>query len=293
MKKEKILATVMSCAIIAVSAGCGANKTASTTAAETTTTTAAETTTTSAETTTTTESETTDEENPMEMTAPLFGRGVWEVYDGDKLDSYYVFYDETSGVIIGAEYIEYVPFTCEQNGTEIMFHLGGADNNTPAVFDLGDATGTFTFGESEKAYRFAALDTDVDEFLKTNTAAIAAAQAAEEANPMEMTAPLFGRGVWEVYDGDMLDSYYVFYDETSGMTVSTDYVKMVPFTCEQNGTEIMFHLGGPDDNTPAVFDLGDATGTFTFGDTEKVYRFAALDTDVDEFIETHGSVRAN
>ena len=72
MKKEKILATVMSCAIIAVSAGCGANKTASTTAAETTTTTAAETTTTSAETTTTTESETTDEENPMEMTAPLY-----------------------------------------------------------------------------------------------------------------------------------------------------------------------------------------------------------------------------
>jgi hypothetical protein len=168
MKKEKILATVMSCAIIAVSAGCGANKTASTTAAETTTTTAAETTTTSAETTTTTESETTDEENPMEMTASLFGRGVWEVYDGDMLDSYYVFYDETSGMTVSTDYVKMVPFTCEQNGTEIMFHLGGPDDNTPAVFDLGDATGTFTFGDTEKVYRFAALDTDVDEFIETH-----------------------------------------------------------------------------------------------------------------------------
>jgi hypothetical protein len=177
MKKTKILAAVMVCAMTAAAAGCGGNNTASTTtaaaattttAAETTTTTAAETTAETTEETTTTEAETTAEEAPMEMTAPLFSRGVWETYDGDILDSYFVFYDETSGMIIGVEHIEQVPFTCEQNGAEIMFHLGSDDNNTPAVFDLGDVTGTFQFSEDQKVYRFAALDTDVNEFLETH-----------------------------------------------------------------------------------------------------------------------------
>ncbi|MBR5089179.1 MAG: hypothetical protein IK093_07110, partial [Ruminiclostridium sp.] len=264
---RKTLTAVILCTLIAAAASCGGNTASTTTtAAQTTTTTAAETTTTAAtttaaETTTPTEETTAEEEeeNPMELTGALFTSGVWEAYVDDELDSYFVFYDETSGAIIDVEAQQGTEFTCEQNGAEIVFYLGGGLIEVPAEFDLGDAEGTFHFETGDKVFQFEATD-------ETDPEAFAAEYLSGEG---EAPAALFPAGVWSAtYEGE-LEGYYVFFDETNGTYIDAEMKAGTPFTCEQNGYEVLFDYGNGY-TVQAEFAPGDAQGTFHYESIDKV-----------------------
>ncbi len=288
MKNKKILTAVLICALVAAAASCGGNNnaatttaaetttTAATTTAETTTTTAA-TTTTEATTTTTAASEEEEEEEEAESDV-LFTRGVYASYVGETLDSYFVFYNETEGNVQKADGMGGVAFSCEQNGNEIMFHFGAVDNETLATFEDDGVTGTFDYGEYTETYTFELVeDADPDTFEVTN-----------DDGGMDSIGGLFHKGVWGAYEGDTLDSYFVFADETSGVIMKADGMSAVPFSCEQNGFDILFHIGSADNETYATFSTGDNTGTFDYGDGNvEVYYFEALpDEDPDAYLNS-------
>ena len=96
---------------------------------------------------------------------------------------------------------------------------------------------------------------------------------------------LFGKGVWSASIDGVIDTYFVFYDAENGRTERADGTGGVPFTCEQNGWDIVFHFGSADDVTNAVFSEGDNTGTFDYGDGNTiVYTFELVaDADADTF----------
>ena len=275
MKRKTLVTIAAVCAAFAVFAGCNGSNAASTstTANSAAVTTAVETTTGMSDSGT---------ENG-DVAGNLFFKGVWlahkDSHDGEPVQ-YFVFNDETSGHTDRVDGTGGVSFSCEQNGTEIMFHFGSADDNTKATFDLGDSTGTFDYGDGNVVtYAFEYMpDLDPDTFET----------AGEDQGDMGVTAPLFENGVWlahkDSHDGEPVQ-YFVFNDETSGHTDRVDGTGGVSFSCEQNGTEIMFHFGSADDNTKATFDLGDSTGTFDYGDGNVVtYAFEYMpDLDPDTF----------
>ena len=105
----------------------------------------------------------------------------------------------------------------------------------------------------------------------------------EEIDEMQFTN-LFEKGVWSASIDGKIDTYFVFYDESNGRTERADGTGGVPFTCEQNGWDIVFHFGSADDVTNATFSEGDNTGTFDYGDKTVVYTFEAVaDADADTF----------
>ncbi|MCR5150142.1 MAG: hypothetical protein K6B52_02825 [Clostridiales bacterium] len=89
-----------------------------------------------------------------EETANLFQKGVWSASIDGKIDTYFVFYDEFSGRTERADGTGGVGFTCEQNGWDIVFHFGSADDVTNATFSEGDNTGTFDYGDRTVTYTF-------------------------------------------------------------------------------------------------------------------------------------------
>ena len=123
----------------------------------------------------------------------------------------------------------------------------------------------------------------------STTSAPAATNAAQPAettvDEMAMTGNLFKKGVWAAKKDGTIASYFIFTDESNGRMEDADGMGGVPFTCEQNGIEVMFHFGDPDDNTKATFSLGDTTGVFDYGEGNTVtYEFMYLpDADADTF----------
>ena len=204
----------------------------------------------------------------------IFNKGVWAASKDGKVDTYFVFYDEMNGTTLKADGMGGTPFTCEQNGLNVLFHFGSADDNTPAVFKAGDAEGTFDYGDGNTVtYSFEYLpDADPDTF-----------EVPEGVN-FEGTA-IFTKGVWAASKDGSVDTYFVFYDEANGTTMKADGMGGTPFTCEQDGLNITFHFGSADDNTTAVFKEGDAEGTFDYGDGNVItYTFNALaKADPDKF----------
>ena len=289
MKTRTTLTAIVVCAMIAAAAGCGGNT------ASTTTTTAAQTTTSEAETTAAETSTTPDwskleeisavessitENDATTVNASLFSVGVWKAMDGDKLDSYLAFFDESRGCIIDAEEGLGTTFTCEQNGTEVSFDLG---NNyiLKADFSLGDAQGVFHFESGDKTLSIEYMDgTDPWELV------------GEYGTVPTVESPVFTKGVYEarLVEGgeEKLDSYFVFLDETHGRIIDIDDGATTEFTCEQNGTFILFLLGGSAD-VRASMNTSELSGTFNFGDTEKNYGFSLLDADPEEFLASYGA----
>ena len=112
--------------------------------------------------------------------------------------------------------------------------------------------------------------------------------------PPESTAPveqnaeasgsLFSKGVWSASIDGNIDTYFVFADEVKGHTEKADGTGGVPFTCEQNELEVVFHFGSSDDVTEATFSTADNTGTFQYDDKTVVYTFAYVpEADPDNF----------
>ena len=68
--------------------------------------------------------------------------------------------------------------------------------------------------------------------------------------------PNLSGAVYAAYKGDNLynvSSYYIFEDETSGSTETTDGISGLPFTYELSGENIVFHFASADDNSEAKF----------------------------------------
>ncbi len=84
----------------------------------------------------------------------LFDKGVWSASIDGKIDTYFIFADQTSGRTERADGTGGTPFTCEQKGTEATFHFGSADDVTKATFSLGENTGTFQYGDKTVTYFF-------------------------------------------------------------------------------------------------------------------------------------------
>ena len=69
--------------------------------------------------------------------APILAGGVYAAYKGEDLynvDSYYIFENETSGSTQTPDGLSGLPFTYEQNGEDIVFHFGSADDTSEAKF---------------------------------------------------------------------------------------------------------------------------------------------------------------
>lgn len=97
-----------------------------------------------------------DEEDPV-TPDKLFTRGVWSASVDGKIDTYFIFDDESNGHTERADGTGGVPFTCEQNAYNVTFHFGSADDVTEAKFSTGDNTGTFNYGDREVTYYFEAV----------------------------------------------------------------------------------------------------------------------------------------
>ena len=208
-----------------------------------------------------------------ESTTPayVFSKGVWLLTSESGAGTYYIFDDEKGGHTERDDGTGGVPFSCEQDGWNITFHFGGPDDTTKAVCSEGDASITFTYEDgTTKTYTVSYMDgTDPDTFTVDESAA----------------AYTFSKGVWAFTSVSGEDTYYIFYDENSGHTERADGTGGVPFSCEQDGLNITFHFGGPDDTTKAVCSEGDANITFTYDDgTTKIYTVSYIDgADPDTF----------
>ncbi len=88
----------------------------------------------------------------------LFTKGVWSASIDGKIDTYFVFDDESNGHTERADGTGGVPFTCEQSGYTAIFHFGSPDDVTQATFSVGDNTGTFKYEDKEVTYFFEAVN---------------------------------------------------------------------------------------------------------------------------------------
>ena len=210
-----------------------------------------------------------------ESTTPacVFSKGVWLLTSESGAGTYYIFDDEKGGHTERDDGTGGVPFSCEQDGWNITFHFGGPDDTTKAAVSEGDASVTFTYEDgTTKTYSVEYIDgADPDTF-----------SADEYENT---TTHVFSKGVWLFSDDDTTGTYFIFDDETSGHTERADNTGGVPFSCEQDGWNITFHFGGPDDTTKAAVSEGDAIVTFTYEDgTTKTYTVSYIDgADPDTF----------
>lgn len=113
-----------------------------------------------------------------------------------------------------------------------------------------------------------------------NDTALAAESEAEAVEEEITEAPVFGEGVWELSMGGKAVLYLVFTSPTEGRTESAAGYGGTPFTCEQDGFDMVFHFGSADDNTPAKCSEGDAEITFTMdGGTELTYQIDYIPCD--------------
>ena len=209
----------------------------------------------------------------------VFEKGVWKFTSETGTVTYFVFNDATSGHTELADGLGGVPFACEQDGWNITFHFGGVDDTSKAVVSEGDASIAITYADgSTYTYSVEYID--------------GADPATFSAEDYENTfSGVFSKGVWLMTAEDSVDTYFIFYDETSGVTERADGTGGVPFSCEQDGWNILFHFGGADDNTKAVVSEGDASITFTYenGNT-KTYLATYIDGADPETFDIDGFV---
>jgi|GEM_PF-2127772 len=196
--------------------------------------------------------EITAKDGTEETAADIFDRGVWAAYDTDgSLSAYYVFDDAENGHTDNGR--SGVPFSLEYKGASIIFHMGGADDNTPAQI-FRDAEGelymTVDFGETSKTYHLLKVRGADPDTFDANT--------------------LLAKGVWAAYGKDdsgeynRFITYYIFRSETDGEV--TDGTAGSAFRCEQDGENIVFHMGSEEDNTPVKLSIlpdGDYLAEFT------------------------------
>lgn len=92
---------------------------------------------------------------------PQLSGAVYAAYKGDDLynvSSYYVFDSETSGSTQTPDGISDVPFTYEQNGENITFHFGSADDTSEAKFSWNEGSfPTITFTGDNEAVSLSCL----------------------------------------------------------------------------------------------------------------------------------------
>ncbi len=188
--------------------------------------------------------------------ATLFEKGVWSLSKDGEITMYLVFATPAEGQLLNADGKSGVPFVCEQNGSDMVFHLGGADDTTLAECSEGDNTITFTYESGETAtYTVEYIDGADPETFTVEV-------------PEETGSPLFKKGVWSLSKDGEIAMYLVFTAPSEGGLLNADGKSGVPFACEQNGFDMVFHLGGADDTTLAECSEGDNTITFTYENGE-------------------------
>ena len=213
----------------------------------------------SAESTTEKESETAPSQD---FSAVSFKTGTW--YG----DSIYHFKGDSSGATLDFELGIGVAFEYEQAGDgEYVFHMGAADDNTPAsvVFSDDGTEAVITWGDGTSE----TLTYVSEEFL-------------EPESDSEKTI-YFTPGTW---DGNCR---YFFYAETddgshSGATRDFERGAGVAFEYEQTGDgEYIFHMAAADNNTPASVAFSDdgTEAVITWGDgTTETLKYVS-----EEFLE--------
>ena len=104
----------------------------------------------------------------------------------------------------------------------------------------------------------------------------------------ELPWPWFKRGVYVVkHNGVETNYYYIFDNENIGRTYDKELGSGLPFECEQSEDQILFHMGGVDDNTLMMMKTdndGNIIGTID-GEEEEVFVLQA-DKDPDTFIDS-------
>ena len=90
-----------------------------------------------------------------EFKAPYFKKGVYSSYPTSEADAertyFYVFYDEGAGYTEDGNSGIGLPFACEQTDGTVVFHMGGADEESKEIYTVesvenGVITGTYENG---------------------------------------------------------------------------------------------------------------------------------------------------
>lgn len=90
-----------------------------------------------------------------ELKAPYFTKGVYSSFPASEADAehtyFYVFYDEGAGYTEDAMSGIGLPFACEQTDDTVVFHMGGADEESKDILTIesvenGVVTGTVQNG---------------------------------------------------------------------------------------------------------------------------------------------------
>ena len=75
-----------------------------------------------------------------ELKAPYFTKGVYSSFPASEADAehtyFYVFYDEGAGYTEDGMSGIGLPFACEQSDESIVFHMGGADEESKEIFTI-------------------------------------------------------------------------------------------------------------------------------------------------------------
>ncbi len=215
-------------------------------------------------------------------------RGVWAAYNktGDEISDisdYFIFTDTENGRTADPLKGTGVGFTCEQNGMELTFHFGSADDTTKAVLKPTAEGGyyvTIGYEGGPVTYYFTrdnGLDPDIF-----------------EVEPVV----IIDRGVYAAYKDDGSGNYgkpsvfFIFYDKENGRTLDALTGLGVPFTCDQNENGILFHFASADDNTfTSGFEYtgdGSFKGTIGYEAGDMTYMFVPVaDSDPDTFADLY------
>ena len=90
-----------------------------------------------------------------EFKAPYFKKGVYSSFPTSEADAertyFYVFYDEGAGYTEDGNSGIGLPFACEQTDGTVVFHMGGADEESKEIYTIesvenGVITGTYENG---------------------------------------------------------------------------------------------------------------------------------------------------
>ena len=233
--------------------------------------------------------------NPIDMAA-LNGtwaddeKGSFTIEDGVLTlgeDSFNISFDEKNALVV------------EKDGQSTAYHMGVSMMKEYDYEDRTQFTESVSIGlsytgadENDKPNLLPVLtdyktEYEYDSWYYSGSFKLQDGEQAEEEDnedeDMEFDA-LFQKGVWSASIAGEMDTYFVFYDAENGRTERADGTGGVPFTCEQDGWNAVFHFGSADDVTNATFSEGDNTGTFDYGDRQVVYTFEYLaDADPDTF----------
>lgn len=232
------------------------------------------------------------EKNPIDMSA-LNGtwaddeKGSFTIEDGVLTlgaDNYNVSFDEKNQLVV------------EKDGQSTAYHMAVSmmkeyDYEDRTQFTTSTMMGvSYTGADENDVPNLLSVLTDYktefeyDSWYYSGSFKLSDGSEAEDDGDDMSFDNLFGKGVWSASIDGEIDTYFVFYDETSGRTERADGTGGVGFTCEQNGWDVVFHFGSDDDVTNATFSEGDLTGTFDYGDRTVVYTFEFVaDADADTF----------